>query len=251
MNLIILHKKDQTEDKIFTFKDHRAEHIINILKLSAGDRFEAGLINESVGTGTIKSIVDQRITLEYKPEETEISISPEIDLICALPRPQTLKKVLFICGMTAIRRLHLIRANRVEKSYYHSPLLENENLNCHLLDGMSQGKNIRLTHVKVYDRFLPFVEDELSILEQQEPESPLKLLPDREALDYLNKAYQDSPRATYVAIGPEGGWVPFEIEKFMAWGFKPIRLGNPVLRVEHAISYILAQIELMKKMNSE
>lgn len=38
----------------------------------------------------------------------------------------------------------------------------------------------------------------------------------------------------WVAIGPEGGWTPQEIEAFMAAGFQPVSLGSLTLRAETA-----------------
>jgi RsmE family RNA methyltransferase len=42
-----------------------------------------------------------------------------------------------------------------------------------------------------------------------------------------------------VAIGPEGGWVPFEIELLRANRFEAFTLGPRILRVEVAVPYVL------------
>ena len=43
-----------------------------------------------------------------------------------------------------------------------------------------------------------------------------------------------SPEAVFLAVGPEGGFSGQEADRFMAEGFKPLRLGENVLRTETA-----------------
>ena len=45
-----------------------------------------------------------------------------------------------------------------------------------------------------------------------------------------------------LAVGPEGGWVPFEIELFRQRGFAPFSLGPRPLRVEVAVAYALGAL---------
>ena len=45
-----------------------------------------------------------------------------------------------------------------------------------------------------------------------------------------------------MAIGPEGGWIPYEVEKLAAAGLQPVQLGERILRVETAVSALLARL---------
>jgi RsmE family RNA methyltransferase len=45
-----------------------------------------------------------------------------------------------------------------------------------------------------------------------------------------------------VALGPEGGWIPFEINFLHDHGFEPISLGPRILRVESALPFVFGQI---------
>jgi len=45
-----------------------------------------------------------------------------------------------------------------------------------------------------------------------------------------------------LAVGPEGGWVLFEIELLAARGFEPFTLGPRTLRVEVAVAYALGAL---------
>lgn len=246
MNLILLTNEDIIEGNRYRLKDNRAEHIINILKSSNGDRIEVGLVNGPVGVGTIENIGKTEILLSIDNLKPLEEIKPDITLICALPRPQTVKKILLISGMTGVRDIHFIRANRVEKSFYHSPLLDEENLRPYLLEGLSQGKHTRLPEVTIHKRFKPFFED---IFPGLSDENMIKLLPDMSAENFLNAEYIGENNPLAIAIGPEGGWVPFEIELMQKFGFKPVKLSQSVLRVEHALSAVLAQIELIRNIS--
>jgi RsmE family RNA methyltransferase len=54
--------------------------------------------------------------------------------------------------------------------------------------------------------------------------------------------------AVVVAIGPEGGWVPFEVQLLQARGFAPFGLGPRILRVDVAVPFVLGQVELRRRM---
>ena len=51
-----------------------------------------------------------------------------------------------------------------------------------------------------------------------------------------------------VAVGPEGGWIPREVETFPRFGFSVVRLGESVLRTEHAVAVLLGQLGLLGRL---
>jgi RsmE family RNA methyltransferase len=52
----------------------------------------------------------------------------------------------------------------------------------------------------------------------------------------------DPGRPVALAIGPDGGWVPFEVELLERAGFTPVSFGPRVLRVEVAVSHVLGRV---------
>jgi RsmE family RNA methyltransferase len=48
------------------------------------------------------------------------------------------------------------------------------------------------------------------------------------------------------AVGPEGGWVPPEVEIFKQAGFLPFHIGDKILRTETAVVSLLSQSCLVK-----
>lgn len=246
MNLIILTEQDAVDSQRYRLGDHRAEHICKILKVSAGDCLEVGLLNGPHGKGLVESIDDEQVVLNCQWTE-EINLLPSIDLICALPRPQTLKKVLHSVAAMSVRRVYFIQGNRVKPRYFKSSLLKDNKFQRFLLEGLSQGKNTRLPEVTIHHYFKEFFEETLAELEESENVPAKKLLPDMEVKHYIDQIDLDSAQRIILAIGPEGGWVPFEQDFMRECGFEQFTLGPWTLRVENAVIAAIAQIQLTVK----
>jgi RsmE family RNA methyltransferase len=248
MNLIILTDADRIDEHSFRLTDHRAEHIRAILKAGVGDTLEVGRLNGPQGTARLERLTADEVVLHCDVWNDVSLPGPQIDLICALPRPQTLKKVLLTSAMMGVRSLCLIRANRVEKSYFQSPLIQPEEQLSYLVEGLAQGKLTRLPIVSVHDRFRKFFEDDLPSLSTGTTPTPLRLVCDSETNDALDRVFDRAAQEVVVAIGPEGGWVPFELELMHEAGLRSFTLGPRILRVEHAVTAALAQMELLRMM---
>ena len=246
MNLLLLSESDRLPDGLFSVTDHRAVHVATVLKANVGETLSIGMLNGLVGEAEIVHCAAPLVVLKALHLHEPQSAGPEIDLVIALPRPQTVKKLLIIAGMMRLRQISFIRANRVEKSYYQSPLLEPEAMAPYLIEGLSQGKHTRMPKVDIHERFRPFVEDVLSqrLTEATESGSCHTILPTPEAPKTVSSLNLPATGTVIAAIGPEGGWVPFEIDELMIRGFKPVTLSRSVLRVEHAAMALLAQLEM-------
>jgi 16S rRNA (uracil1498-N3)-methyltransferase len=59
--------------------------------------------------------------------------------------------------------------------------------------------------------------------------------------DYLNS----NPDLVALAIGPEGGFSPEEVSQFLMAGFKPLVIGNTILRTETAALYAAAAVRII------
>ncbi len=248
MNLIILTQADSIGSGRYRLTFHRAEHVRSVLRASVGDELQVGLLNGPIGPARIERITDMDVVLQCGLLRQPDLPTPTVDLICALPRPQTLKKVLTTIATMGVRRLYLIRANRVEKSYFHSPLLESTNYLPFLIEGLSQGRLTRLPEVTIHDRFRVFFEETLPKLEAAEPDKALRLVPDLESAVHLKMLYRGGEPRLLCAIGPEGGWVNFETDLMQQIGFRRVTLGRWTLRVETAVTALLSQIELARAM---
>ncbi len=248
MNLLILTTDDSRGNEHYEITDHRVEHIRAVLKRGVGEVVQAGLLDGDVGDAEILTIDERTATLRFTPRGPMPLPPCEINLICAISRPPTVRKVLLTAATMGVRAVHLVRANRTERSYLDSPMLTADKMRPVMLEGLSQGKFTRLPKVTIHLLFRPFAEDTWPSLEKTAPPIANRLLCEVSSSTYISDIWNSAPGHSVLAIGPEGGWVPFEIEHFMRLGFTPFYLGPWVLRVESAVTAALAQIELIRAM---
>ena len=239
MNIIILSNSDKLSETCYSIAEDRFLHLKKILKAKVNDVIEVGILNGPTGTARIKELTDNSAILEIVEYHSIKEKLFQIDLICALPRPQTLKKVLGTCASMGVEHLYLIRSEKVEKSYFHSPLLEENKYTSYLIEGLSQGKRTILPKISIHSRFKKFFGEEFVTSEGQ-----VNLLAHPKAESYLSKVPITNFRKIAIAIGPEGGWNDFEINFMKEKGFVYYKLSESILRVENAVTAALAQIEL-------
>lgn len=244
MNLIILENTDHVAGTTYSIAGPRLRHIRNVLKAKHGDTIEAGLLNGPTATAKIIELTKTSATLDCTFAEPVPEQIPAIDLICALPRPQTLKKVLQTAATMGVENIYLTNANRVEQCYFSASAMQPQNIKTQLLAGLSQGKRTNLPKVQIHPRFRCFFEETLPRIESGQGSS-LKLTADVDAADCLKPQTVKTASRIIIAIGPEGGWVDFELEIMDRTGFKRFKLSNSTLRVENAVVAAIAQIELI------
>jgi RsmE family RNA methyltransferase len=143
-----------------------------------------------------------------------------------------------------VDRVVLVNAARVEKSYFDSKVLDGAFVRELLLQGLEQARDTHLPEVLVRERFRPFVEDELDALFGP---TAVRLLPHPPAKQPLRAVGADTAGRVVLAIGPDGGWVPFEADLLEAHGFRPFSLGPRILRVETAVPVLLGQVALLRE----
>jgi 16S rRNA (uracil1498-N3)-methyltransferase len=244
VNLILLDPAELSADGTAQLTGRRAAHAAEVLRAAAGARLRVGVLGGRIGSGEVVSSARDELVLRVSLEEDPPPRAP-VDLLLALPRPKILRKVLRAVASMGVARVALVGSYRVEKSYFGSPLLAPDAIAAELRLGLEQGRDTVGPSVEVHRYFKPFVEDVLDgvfgdarrLLAQPGAASPpLGLAP----LD----PEPTTPARAVVAIGPEGGWTPFEAEELARRGFTPFSLGPRVLRVDTAVPYALGQVEL-------
>ena len=233
MNIVLLKPEDWIDEQRVLLKDQRATHIRKVLRASAGDTLRVGRLGGACGQGLIESIDAHGVVLSTVLTEGPPQRHP-FDLVLALPRPKMLRRILRQCAEFGISHLHLINSARVEKSYWQSPLLQARKVEDALLAGMERARDTVAPQVHLHPRFRPFIEDELPGLAGERP----CLITDMAAQQPLG-AFAGTP--ALVMVGPEGGFVPFELELAQANGARPVHLGERTLSVDTALSATLAQ----------
>ncbi|MCW8906679.1 MAG: 16S rRNA (uracil(1498)-N(3))-methyltransferase [Sedimenticola sp.] len=226
MNLLLLSHEDLVEADLAVVRDHRLYHIITTQRAAVGDRLRAGLLDGRQGSAEILALDQQQATLRLQLEEAPPPPLP-LTLVLALPRPKMLRRCLSMVAELGIKQIYLINSYRVEKSYWQSPLLEEEAIHRALLAGLQQAKDTCLPKVGIRRRFKPFVEDELPGL--AEGSTALVAHPYQESDQRVSLPLTDP---ALVCIGPEGGFIPYEVDRLRAAGCRPLGLGPRTYRVE-------------------
>ena len=236
MNTLILEKKDflNKSGNIVKLDGRRAEHILGIKKVTLGSSIKAGLLNGRLGTAIVINIDFNCVTLEVLLKD-EPSPPLPLSIILALPRPKMLKRVLQTIASLGVKQLYLVNSWKVEKSYWQSPQLSKSNIREQLLLGLEQGCETFMPEVIIKQRFKPFLEDEL-----------LSIAKDTHALvahPSKTKFFPgETKENTMLAIGPEGGFTDYELQKFIEIGFKHLSLGNRIQRVETVIPLLVGKL---------
>jgi RsmE family RNA methyltransferase len=241
LNLIVLEPADFVAADRVRVTDRRCEHVRKHLKAAVGDRLKVGLLDEGDGPpaanlGVGEVLRCDREVLELRVELGQCPPPPlAITLALALPRPHTLEKVLQQATALGVKRLLFFHARRVEKSYWDASAIEPAAMRRQLCLGLEQCVDTVLPRVELHRKFRPFVEDRLASLREQGP----VLVGDPEATQACPRALAG---AVTLVLGPEGGFIDFERERFAALGDTLVSLGPRILRVETATVALLARL---------
>lgn len=235
MNLILLTQDDLISPTRARIRDaRRLAHIREIHGANAGETYKVGMLNGNMGSGTLLHINETELELELDLTQVPPAALP-LKLVLGLPRPKMLRRIFQTIATLGVKELHLINSYRVEKSYWQTPFLEADAIHEQLILGLEQGCDTQLPHVHLHKRFKPFVEDEL-------PE----IIANTTALVAHPYTDTECPRnidyPLSLAVGPEGGFIAYEIELLKKFGFEAVHLGERIMRVETAIPYLLGRL---------
>ena len=238
VNLIIIHPDEVSADRV-ELADERARHIRKVLKAEVGKTLRIGLLNGPLGTGTVESIHGSAVALKCA-FETVVPPRPRVDLVLAMPRPKVLKRMWAQLAALGVGRIVLLRADKVERFYFDSHVIEPDVYERLLIEGLQQARCTRLPEVIIKPRFKPFVEDELEEMFAGER----KGLADPSGEKRLRELCHGAAAAERVvlAVGPEGGWTPYELEMLADRGFELFGMGDRILRTDTSTVALLAML---------
>jgi len=246
---IILADKSEIQDGSLIVTDRRAEHLVKVLKIKVDDTVRIGQINGPMGKGRVLEV---RVQYPFSVKlEVVFDVWPQavqgIDLVLALPRPIMLKRILSQMSAMGVGTIHLVNANRVEKSFWKATILNESEYMDHLLQGLEQAVDTRVPQICIHNRFKPFVEDYLpTILDSY----PVKIVAHPKGPYTLASQMRAGLSPVLLAVGPEGGWVDYEVEKFCQLGFSSCSLGDRILKVDTATIALHARITVMQELAS-
>ncbi len=237
MNLLLLEPADFTAGGGIRLTGRRLAHVRGVLAPEAGSTLRVGLLGGRIGTARVAALTADELVLDPPALTEDPPPRAGIDLLLAMPRPKALAKLLPAIASLGVDRLVLTNAARVEKSYFAAGVVEPASVDALLRLGLEQARDTVFPEVLVRPLFRPFVEDEC---DQMLSDADLRLVAHPQAS--LPCPRRDGAGRVALAIGPEGGWVPFEIELLASRGFRPVSLGPRVLRVETVVPLLVGML---------
>lgn len=234
MNIILLSRTDcWRADDCVILRDRRADHIRGVLRARVGDVLRVGLIDGLSGQAVVIALDSEAVTLRVALADAPPK-RHRFDIVLALPRPKMLRRILRTVAEFGVSNLHLINTARVDKSFWQTPLLEPPQVQEALQAGMERSRDTVAPKVHQHRLFRPFVEDRLVEICAGRPCWIAQM--------GAPKALLDTPaEQALVMIGPEGGFVPFELDLAQAVIAEPVHLGERLLSVDTALTAVLAQ----------
>ncbi|MDO6822511.1 16S rRNA (uracil(1498)-N(3))-methyltransferase [Marinobacter sp. 1_MG-2023] len=234
MNLALLFDEDfVTRDRVI-LRGRRLEHIRAVIGVSTGDQLSVGRVNGQMGLGKVLRLTDSEAELIVTLDQQPPAPLP-LTLLLAMPRPKMFRRILQTSATLGIKDIWLINSYKVEKSFWQTPWLSDENLRENLTLGLEQSKDTAMPSVHIRKLFKPFVEDELPALlngKQALVAHPGTATPCPTHLD----------RPAALCIGPEGGFTPYEVGKLEDAGCQSVHLGPRILRVETAVPVLVSRL---------
>jgi 16S rRNA (uracil1498-N3)-methyltransferase len=278
---IVLFRKEELGRPLPLY-DHRARHIIRVLKCGVGDSFDGGIAGGFRGKVRITAILDEGLELEFALSTPPDTLLP-VTLIVGLCRPQTVRKVLREAGAIGVSRIVFVPTEKSESSYAHSKIWTNGEVPACLLEGTGQAFSTAIPDVVLAQGFTSAVRtiartgkkptgidagsaaggfDECVAPAEQIPsvgigtnDGPLRLFPatlfalDNYAATCPLREAPLSFDSAVLAVGPERGWSDGERSILREEGFTLARIGGRVLRVETActvgLALVLAKMDLI------
>lgn len=198
------------------------EHVRGLLRASPGSKVRVGELHKKLGEAEVLQIDGGALWLACEFNESPPSPATTT-LILAIPRPQTLKKVLLEATSLGVGEYWLVRAARTEKSFLQSHLLKDAAWREFIHLGLEQARDCIEPPLRVFST----VRSLFAELAETPKMTSLIASPGASELTA-------TPGPLRLAIGPEGGWIPSELDGFVERGFTGFGLGPRILRVETA-----------------
>ncbi len=234
MNLILLEPDEIAADGAAILSGVRARHVREVLRAAPGEEIRVGVVDGPMGTATV--IEDGKEIRLHCVLSNEIPPIPRVDLLLAMPRPKVMNRLWPVLASLGVGRILISNAWKTERNYFDTHVLAPVHIRAGLIEGLQQARDTRLPQVSIHRQFRKLIEDELEglgpyvarwVAHPGEPSGWPSVLGEGRML---------------LAVGPEGGWTPFELGLLIESGFEAVSWGPRALRTDTACAVLLGQI---------
>ena len=231
MNLILLEPDEIAADGAAILSGARARHVREVLKAEPGEEIRVGVVDGPMGTATvIEDGKELRLSCVFSAVLPPI---PSVDLLLAMPRPKVMNRLWPVLASLGVGRILISNAWKTERNYFDTHVLEPARIRAGLIEGLQQARDTRLPQVSVHRQFRKLIEDEIDgfgpyaarlVAHPGDPSGCPSVSGDGRIL---------------LAVGPEGGWTPFELGLLAERHFLPVSWGPRALRTDTACAVLL------------
>lgn len=233
MNIVLLDPR-QTQSELWSITSKRQlEHLKQHINVQVGDTLKVGIREGKRYLTEVVEVTEQVVKLKSIQIEPVPAKLP-VTLIVAMPRPKVLRRLIMDSVTLGVEKIILLHSYRVDKSYWQTPFLQQ--LDQYVTLGLEQAGDTIAPKIEIYKRFKPFVEDVL----------PGLITADCPA--YVAHPYADLKmpfaidHSCTIVIGPEGGFISYEVDLLIKNGCQAVSLGNRIIRTETVIPYVLGRL---------
>jgi 16S rRNA (uracil1498-N3)-methyltransferase len=203
-----------------------------VLRLSDGDRFIA---MDGKGKWWLAQLEKSQAQV-IEPLEVQTELPVAITLIVALPKGNGFDEVVRCCTELGVAVI--------------APVISERTLLNPSPQKLERWRRIALEAAEQSERsFVPTILEPVSfssLVNSHKSFGQQYICEARGSYPHLQDCLQDTEQIT-IAIGPEGGWTPMEVESAINAGFVPVSLGRRILRAVtapiFALSIVAAYLE--------
>lgn len=241
MNSLLIYEEEIDTPGVAIISGERALNLISEHELFSGLETKVAVKNQGLGSGRIEIIADSiRITYDLN-----LPVPPrtEIEVIAAVCRPQTMKKIIMLCCYHGVRSLDLVKTSRTEDSYLTSKVLTDVQIGQLTELALQQSFDCYAPRIDLHSNFSRF----LAAGRERLNELPGKFLLDTPRIGAWPPAgMSDIPASqqlrVVLALGPEAGWTDDERSDFLKLGFERYFLGPRIYRSETALALAFGRL---------
>jgi 16S rRNA (uracil1498-N3)-methyltransferase len=241
VNLLLLQPGELAADGTATLAGRRAEHIRTVLGTQPGGFLRCGQLDGGLGRAEVLRIDADQVVVRAELGEPPPPPTGDV-LLLAVPRPKVLLRMLAHAAALGFERIVLFRSWRVERSHLTSRALEPAQQHEQLVLGLEQAGRTRLPTVRFEPLFKPMVEDSLPTLGL-----PAQRFVAHPTAERPTSRLDLDARPFALALGPDGGFLPYEVDLLGSQGFAAISCGPHPLRTETALAALWGQLDLLRE----
>ncbi len=241
MNLLLLEDSDLDPAAgpggCAVVRGERLRHVRKVLRAKIGDTLEVGRLGGGIGRGRIVELNHELVVVEPGPLDREPPEPLPVTLVLALPRPKFVGRILQAAAAMGVKRILLVHTARVEKSYWQSSVMRPESLRRHLMLGLAQARDTVLPEIDCLRGSRDLTDALPGLVRDHEQ----VLVADAAGIEPCPLG-ADEPAA--LLVGPEGGFLDGELDRFTTAGARVVSLGPRALRVEQAVVALLSRLAI-------